>query len=97
MKSAIVLVAVYGAACLGLYSIMLQPPKRFGAIMAHVPRPLTMVLPFPILWNAARSGSLDRGAMAPDFELARVDGGETVRLSDFRGERPVVLIFGSYT
>jgi hypothetical protein len=76
---------------------MVQPPARFGAIMALVPRPLMVVLPFPVLWNVARAGGLDPGAMAPDFALPRVEGGETVRLSDFRGGRPVVLIFGSYT
>ena len=32
------------------------------------------------------------GAEAPDFELPAVGGG-TVRLSDFRGESPVVLVF----
>jgi len=38
---------------------------------------------------------IEPGAMAPDFELPRVGGGET-RLSDLRG-RPVLLHFGSYT
>ena len=37
------------------------------------------------------------GAPAPDFELATREGDRTVRLSSFRGERPVVLIFGSWT
>lgn len=37
------------------------------------------------------------GEMAPDFEVADVTGTQTVRLSDFRGERPVVLLFGSFT
>lgn len=43
------------------------------------------------------------GAEAPDFALSRLVEGkdeakpETVRLSSFRGQRPVVLIFGSYT
>ena len=37
------------------------------------------------------------GTLAPDFELAPIGGGERVRLSDFAGERPVALIFGSYT
>ena len=39
-----------------------------------------------------------RGEMAPDFELALADKPEqTVKLSSFRGKRPVALIFGSYT
>jgi hypothetical protein len=38
------------------------------------------------------------GDPAPDFVLPRLDApDETVRLSDFAGERPVALIFGSYT
>ncbi len=50
------------------------------------------------------TGSLREGDRAPDFDLeelenydaGRIDPGR-VRLSDFEGEKPVVLIFGSYT
>lgn len=37
------------------------------------------------------------GDMAPDFSLPRVKGAGEVKLSSFRGKRPVVLIFASYT
>lgn len=37
------------------------------------------------------------GEEAPDFELTGVDGVTTMRLSDYRGEKPVVLLFGSFT
>lgn len=37
------------------------------------------------------------GDIAPDFELTDVTGTRTVRLSDFRGHKPVALIFGSFT
>jgi len=37
------------------------------------------------------------GAMAPDFELSDATGTKTVRLSDFRVNKPVVLLFGSFT
>ena len=37
------------------------------------------------------------GDMAPDFKLKTMDGKRTVELRQFRGKRPVVLIFGSYT
>jgi peroxiredoxin len=37
------------------------------------------------------------GDMAPDFELVDTTGGNTVRLSGFRGKRLVVLVFGSFT
>jgi hypothetical protein len=37
------------------------------------------------------------GDLAPDFELRDVSGAEVVRLSNFRGQKPVALVFGSFT
>ncbi len=37
------------------------------------------------------------GTEAPDFELTRLKSDETVKLSQFRGEKAVALVFGSYT
>lgn len=37
------------------------------------------------------------GDLAPDFTLSDVTGEETVSLYDFRGKKPVALVFGSYT
>lgn len=37
------------------------------------------------------------GEDAPDFTLETRDGDESIRLSKFEGDRPVVLIFGSWT
>jgi hypothetical protein len=37
------------------------------------------------------------GDMAPDFTLPTHDGKKKVRLADFRGKKPVVLVFGSFT
>lgn len=37
------------------------------------------------------------GEEAPDFTLETRDGSESIRLSKFEGDRPVVLIFGSWT
>ncbi len=37
------------------------------------------------------------GDLAPDFELKGANDENSVRLSSFKGERPVALIFGSYT
>ena len=37
------------------------------------------------------------GDLAPDFTLFDVTGNESVTLSDFRGKKPVVLLFGSFT
>lgn len=88
--------AVYGLSCAGLYAAMLQPPERFGAFMAKVPRPLMPLLPFRPLWMEARAGNLRPGDIAPDFTLPSLDG-RAVRLSDEYRARPVVLAFGSYT
>lgn len=80
-----------------VYSRMTGPPGEFAAFMAKLPGPLYLALPFETLWNRARAGRLEVGSEAPDFALKPVAGGETVRLSAFRGVRPVALIFGSYT
>jgi len=37
------------------------------------------------------------GDMAPDFTLYDIAGKDSVTLSDFRGKKPVALVFGSYT
>jgi hypothetical protein len=37
------------------------------------------------------------GELAPDFTLPRQDGKGSLTLSEFRGKKPVVLIFGSFT
>jgi peroxiredoxin len=44
-----------------------------------------------------RQGTLKVGDLAPDFELTVRGGEQKVRLSSFRGRRPVALVFGSYT
>ena len=37
------------------------------------------------------------GDVAPDFKLRDSSGENLVRLSDFRGKKPVALVFGSFT
>lgn len=37
------------------------------------------------------------GDLAPDFTLLDTSGTTSVTLSDFRGKKPVALVFGSYT
>jgi hypothetical protein len=76
---------------------MRQPPESFGAIMSHVPLPAMMILPFRPLWMSARSGQLSVGGTAPDFELRTLDSSRIVRLSEEYRDRPVALVFGSYT
>lgn len=41
--------------------------------------------------------TLNVGDAAPDFKLKAKDGSSEVRLSTFKGRRPVVLVFGSFT
>jgi hypothetical protein len=85
------------AATAGIYLAMSQPPERFGAIMARVPRVAMIVLPFKPLWMSARAGSLQVGDEAPDFTLPLLHGDRAVTLSAEYPQQPVVLIFGSYT
>lgn len=37
------------------------------------------------------------GDPAPDFELRDAGGANPVRLSDYQGNKPVALVFGSFT
>ena len=84
-----------------LFAIMWLPPSGFARLIGKVPGPLMMamaVLPFEPLWNVARGGALRVGDPAPDFDLPRQDrSAGRVKLSEHFGERPVVLVFGSYT
>jgi len=88
---------VYVILSAALFCAMSQPPEQFGAIAAHIPMPAFMILPFKPLWMSARGGSLSVGSHAPDFELPAVDHSAKVRLASVYRERPVVLVFGSYT
>lgn len=92
-----VIVVLYGVATSLLYLAMLQPPDTFGAIMAKVPGISMMILPFRPLWMSARGGHLSVGDAAPDFELPMLGEGRLIKLSNENREKPVVLVFGSYT
>jgi hypothetical protein len=86
-------------ACAALYGVMRQSPERFARVMAKIPGPIPfLVLPFETLWMRARAGALQVGSPAPDFTLKKLDKTTQVQLSSLTGEnRPVVLVFGSYT
>jgi hypothetical protein len=96
-KIVIGFVVVYLVLSGALLAIMYQPPNTFGRVMAHVPWPFFVVLPFQPLWYVARAGHVTVGDMAPDFSLPRYDHKSHVELAAFRGKKPVVLVFGSYT
>jgi len=91
------LLVAYGLLTGALYAAMLQSPDDFARTMKHVPWPAFLVLPFKPLWNAARRGDVAVGAVAPDFTLQSPDHKERFQLSSLRGQKPAVLVFGSYT
>jgi hypothetical protein len=94
---AVVSVLLWAGATAALYAAMRQTPETFGAIMSHVPSGAMIALPFKPLWMSARRGRLAVGDPAPDFALPVLHGDRVVRLSDESRQKPVVLIFGSYT
>ena len=91
------MVIVYAIFSAGVFVAMKQTPTQFGNVMSKLPMVSMIVLPFEPLWNIARVGVLKAGDPAPDFRLQTYDKSSLVQLSSFRGDRPVVLIFGSYT
>ena len=97
LKIGAALAALYVAAVAGLYGIMRQPPEVFGSVMRHVPDAAFMIFPFRPLWLRAHAGHLKVGDPAPGFTLETQDKKSRVQLSSFRGVKPVVLVFGSYT
>jgi hypothetical protein len=76
---------------------MHQTPEQFGRFMSKLPMPAYFVIPFETLWLRARAGTIHAGDMAPDFNLEAQDKSGMVQLSSLRGQKPVVLVFGSYT
>ena len=92
-----VVLAGYTAFLGATYRAMTQPPEVFGRYMKALPPFAMYAVPFPPMWNRARAGTLQAGDRAPDFDLPKHDKSGRVRLSDYLGKRPVVLLFGSYT
>ncbi len=88
---------IYLLLVVGLTWAMRQPPDVFGRVMARTPGPAYIILPFETLWTWARAGRLRIGDTAPDFKLEKKEKDGQVQLSSFRGNKPVVLVFGSYT
>ena len=76
---------------------MHQPPEVFGHVMAKMPMPAYFVLPFETLWNRARGGQLSPGDNAPDLTVKKLEDHSPTNLASLWAERPVVLVFGSYT
>lgn len=101
VKLASLALTLWLVASIALFAAMWLPPSDFAGLIGKIPRPLVMLampaLPFETLWTVARAGALREGDPAPDFDLPLQDKSGRVKLSDHFGERPVVLVFGSYT
>jgi hypothetical protein len=76
------------------------PPPR----LAGAPPPVNDGPPVLTLMKGLLSGELgsffegpDLEQRAPDFALKTQDGKRVIRLSGYRGSKPVVLVFGSFT
>ena len=76
---------------------MRQPPEVFGHIMARMPMPAYFLFPFETMWSSARKGTLSVGDKAPDITVKTLDAREPMQLASLWAEKPVVLVFGSYT
>ena len=103
-KILVAILVCYAGVLGALYAVISLPPGRMANIIARIPASETptspvfeWLLPLEPIFKTARAGKLHQGDPAPDFNLKLVHGDERVRLASFRGQKPVVLIFGSYT
>ena len=76
---------------------MHQPPEVFGRVMMHMPMPAYFLFPFETMWTQARFGHVNPGDAAPDFTVKTLDTKSPVQLASLWSDKPVVLVFGSYT
>ena len=91
------LLMVYALFTAFIWWAMRQPPETFGRVMARMPGPAYLILPFETMWVNARAGRLTPGDAAPDFSLLKLDKSERIQLSSLSSKQPIVLVFGSYT
>jgi len=77
---------------------MLLSRLRYGRGMAPEDSPLTLQDVMARRdYRDLMTARVAVGGVAPDFELPLVEGDGTVRLRRLLAERPVALVFGSYT
>ena len=93
----LVIVGAYASLLVAMNRAMHQPPEQFGRFMSKMPVAVFFIAPFETMWTRARSGNLKIGEPAPDFTLPTQDKTGHVTLSSIRNDKPVVLVFGSYT
>lgn len=88
---------IWIAASGALFAVMCQPPATFASVMSHMTEAAFLVFPFETMWTRARAGQLQPGDLAPDFSLLKLDKTNAIQLSTLAAQKPVVLVFGSYT
>jgi hypothetical protein len=93
----LVIVCGYATLLFAMNRAMHETPERFGRFMSKMPVAVFLVAPFETMWTHARAGALNVGDSAPDFTLPTFDKSTQVNLETIRKDRPVVLVFGSYT
>jgi hypothetical protein len=76
---------------------MHQSPEVFGHVMPKMPMPAYFVLSFETLWTRARKGHLSVGDAAPGLTVKKLEDHSPTDLASLWAEKPVVLVFGSYT
>ena len=76
---------------------MHQPPEVFGRVMARMPMPAYFLFPFETMWIHARAGRVQVGDAAPDLTVKTLETKEPLQLASLWTDKPVVLVFGSYT
>jgi hypothetical protein len=89
-----------------LHALLFPPPparsspqakERSKKARGGMPSPLTLLTGlFEGEIGSLREGP-KLGRLAPDFTLPRHDNDKSITLSHYRGKKPVVLIFGSFT
>jgi len=76
---------------------MRQTPEVFGHVMARMPLPAYFIIPFETMWSRARKGHVNVGDAAPSLTVKKLEDKSPVDLGSLWSEKPVVLVFGSYT
>ena len=93
----LLLVFGYTALLFAVNRAMHEPPEQFGRFMSKMPVGIFLVAPFETMWTRARAGTLNVGDAAPEFTLSSLDHSSQTTLASIRNNKPIVLVFGSYT
>jgi hypothetical protein len=96
-SSAVVLFVLWVGFVGFVYRAMRQPPEVFGHVMARMPMPAYFLFPFETMWTNARRGTIQPGDVAPSLTVKKLEDKSPIELGSLWAERPVVLVFGSYT